>query len=65
MPVDSLFTELQQRKVVQVAVIYGALAWGVTEVTVTVVEQLFLPQWVPTLAVIFFVPGFPVAMFLA
>ncbi|MDJ0905272.1 MAG: tetratricopeptide repeat protein [Woeseiaceae bacterium] len=28
-------------------------------------EQLFLPQWVSTLAVIFFVVGFPVAMFLS
>jgi len=65
MPADSLFTELRQRKVVQVAAIYGALAWGVTEVLVTIVEQLFLPQWVSTLAVIFFVVGFPVAMFLA
>ncbi|MDH3939651.1 MAG: hypothetical protein OET46_01580, partial [Xanthomonadales bacterium] len=50
---------------VQTAAIYGAVAWGVTEVAVTVVEQLFLPQWVATLSVIGFVVGFPVAMFLA
>lgn len=49
----------------QAAAIYGAVAWGVTEVLVTVVDQLFLPQWVSTLAVIFFVVGFPVAMFLS
>jgi TolB-like protein/Tfp pilus assembly protein PilF len=61
----SLFTELRERKVVQVAAIYGAVAWGMTEVVVTIVQQLFLPQWVATLAVIFFVVGFPVAMFLA
>ena len=61
----SLFAELRERKVVQVAAIYGAVAWGVTEIVVTVVEQLFLPQWVATLAVIFFVVGFPVAMFLS
>ena len=61
----SLFSELRERKVVQSAAIYGAVAWGVTEVIVTVVEQLFLPQWVATLAVIFFVVGFPIAMFLA
>ena len=61
----SFFAELRKRKVVQVAAIYGAVAWGVTEVVVTVVEQLFLPQWVSTLAVIGFVVGFPVAMFLA
>jgi TolB-like protein len=61
----SFFSELRRRKVVQAAAIYGAIAWGVTEVAVTIVEQLFLPQWVSTLAVIFFVVGFPVAMFLA
>lgn len=59
------FSELRKRKVLQTAAIYGAIAWGVTEVVVTVVEQLFLPQWVATLAVIGFVVGFPVAMFLA
>ena len=57
--------ELRKRKVIQVAAIYGAIAWGVTEVVVVVVEQLFLPPWVSTLAVLGFVVGFPVAMFLA
>jgi TolB-like protein/thioredoxin-like negative regulator of GroEL len=61
----SLLRELRKRKVVQAAAIYGAVAWGVTEVLVTVAEQLFLPQWIPTLVVIGFVVGFPVAMFLA
>jgi TolB-like protein/Flp pilus assembly protein TadD len=65
MPDKSFFSELRRRKVVQAAAIYGAVAWGFTEVIVTVVEQLFLPQWVSTLAVIGFVVGFPVAMFLA
>ncbi len=62
---DSFYTELLKRKVVQAAAIYVAVAWGVTEILVTVVEQLFLPQWVSTLAVIGFVVGFPVTMFLA
>ncbi len=65
MPVESFFTELRKRKVVQTAAIYGALSWGVTEVVVTVVDQLFLPHWVSTLAVLLFVVGFPIAMFLA
>jgi len=65
MPEQSFFAELRKRKVVQAAAIYGVVAWSVTEVVVTVVEQLFLPQWVSTLAVIFFVVGFPVAMFLS
>jgi len=61
----SFFAELRKRKVLQVAAIYGAVAWGLTEVVVTIVAQLFLPQWVSTLAVIGFVVGFPVAMFLS
>ncbi|NIP19338.1 MAG: hypothetical protein GWM87_15145, partial [Xanthomonadales bacterium] len=65
MPGSSFFSELRRRKLVQAAAIYFAVAWGVTEVLVTVTEQLFLPQWVSTLAVIGFVVGFPVAMFLA
>jgi len=62
---SAFLRELRRRKVLQAAAIYGAVAWGVTEVVVTVVEQLFLPQWVATLAVIFFVVGFPIAMFLS
>jgi len=61
----SFFGELRKRKVLQAAAIYGAVSWGVTEIIVTVVEQLFLPQWISTLAVIGFVVGFPVAMFLS
>ncbi len=65
MPGSSFLGELRERKVPQAAAIYVAVAWGVTEIVVTVVEQLFLPQWVATLAVIVFVVGFPIAMFLA
>jgi TolB-like protein/Tfp pilus assembly protein PilF len=62
---NSFFRELRKRKVFQTAAIYVAVAFGVVEIMVTVVEQLFLPQWVSTLAVIGFVMGFPIAMFLA
>ena len=62
---ESFFTELRQRKVFQTAAVYIAVAWGATEILVTVVEQLFLPAWVSTLVVIIFMVGFPVAMFLA
>ena len=62
---DTFFSELRKRRVFRAAAIYGAVAWGLTEVIVTVVQQLFLPYWVSTLSVIIFVVGFPVAMFLA
>ncbi len=65
MPDRGFIAELRKRKVFQVAAIYSAVAWGVTEIAVTVVEQLFLPPWVSTLAVIGFVVGFPIAIFLA
>ncbi len=62
---QSYFAELRKRKVVRTALIYLAVAWGLTEGLVLIVDQLFLPQWVSTLAVILFVVGFPIAMFLA
>lgn len=65
MSARGFFGELRERKVFRAAAIYGAVAWGLTEVIVTIVEQLYLPPWVSTLAVIVFVVGFPIAMFLA
>ena len=65
MPDSGFIAELRKRKVFQVAAIYIAVAWGVTEIAVTVVDQLYLPPWVSTLAVIGFIVGFPIAMFLA
>lgn len=62
---NSFFEELRKRKVLQAAAIYFAVAWAMVEVVVTIVDQLFLPQWVSTLAVILFVTGFPIAMFLS
>jgi len=61
----SLFTELHKRKVVREVAIYVAVAWGVPETIVALVEQLFLPQWTFTLVIIFFGLGTPVAMFLS
>jgi TolB-like protein/tetratricopeptide (TPR) repeat protein len=61
----SFFVELRQRKVFQTAAGYVAVSWGATEILDTVSDRLFLPAWIPTLAVIAFVVGFPVAMFLA
>jgi len=62
---NSFFIELRKRKVFQTAALYIAVAWGATEILVTVAERLFMPAWIPTVVVIAFVVGFPVAMFLA
>ena len=65
MPDNTIFSELRKRKVFQTAALYIAVAWGATEMLVTVADRLFLPSWIGTLVVIAFVVGFPVAMFLA
>ena len=52
---DSFFSELRKRRVFRAAAVYVAVAWGLTEVIVTIVEQLFLPAWVATLSVNVFV----------
>tara|TARA_R110002049_G_scaffold21792_17_gene79155 strand:+ start:15622 stop:17697 length:2076 start_codon:yes stop_codon:yes gene_type:complete len=62
---NSFFEELRKRRVIKAAAIYGAIAWGITEIVVTVVDYVFLPPWLATLAVLAFIVGFPIAMFLA
>ncbi len=61
----SLFSELKKRRVYRVAVAYAVVAWGITEILDGVINGLGWPDWLATLAVILFVTGFPVAMFLA
>jgi TolB-like protein len=61
----SLFAELKKRRVYQSAAAYAVVAWGITEILDGVVAGLGWPDWLATLAVILFVTGFPVAMFLA
>jgi TolB-like protein len=61
----SLLSQLKERRVFRSAIAYAVVAWGVTEILNGVVEGLGWPDWLATLAVILFVTGFPVAMFLA
>lgn len=61
----SLFAELKKRRVYQSAAAYAVVAWGITEILDGIVSGLGWPDWLATLAVILFVTGFPVAMFLA
>ncbi len=61
-----LFAELGRRRVLQVALIYAAVAWSITEVVSFLIESLpIFPDWSQALVAIVFVVGFPVAMFLA
>jgi TolB-like protein len=62
----NLWSELRQRKVVQTAILYAAVAWALTEVFGFLIEAFpFLPEWTNTIVALLFVLGFPVAMFLA
>ncbi len=61
----SLFRDLQNRHVFKVAGIYIAVAWGATEILLTIIDRLRLPEYLGTVIVILFVVAFPVAMFLA
>ncbi|NIP18638.1 MAG: hypothetical protein GWM87_11100, partial [Xanthomonadales bacterium] len=64
-PGKSLFAELKERQVFQAAGAYAVVAWGATEILDGVISRFGWPDWIATLAVIIFVTGFPVAMFLA
>lgn len=61
----SLLAQLKERRVFRSAIAYAVVAWGITEILDGIVEGLGWPDWIATLAVILFVTGFPVAMFLA
>jgi TolB-like protein len=61
----SLLAQLKDRRVFRSAIAYAVVAWGATEILDGVISGLGWPDWLATLAVILFVMGFPVAMFLA
>lgn len=61
-----LWTELRERKVVRVAILYAAVAWALTEVLGFLIGAFpFLPEWANTVVALLFVLGFPVSVFLA
>ena len=58
--------ELSQRRVVQAAAVYFAVAWTLTEVLSFLFGAIpVFPEWTRTIVALLFVTGFPVAMFLA
>ena len=61
-----IFNELKQRKVLQTAAVYFAVAWGATEILAFLIERIpIFPAWTDMAIAILFVLGFPVAVFLA
>lgn len=61
----SLWEDLQQRRVVRAVIIYAVVGWGAFEVTETVVPYLNAPEWVPRVALILLLLGFPLVAGLA
>ncbi len=62
---ESFIHELGRRRIVQVALLYFAIAWTATEVLSFLFEAIpVFPAWSKTLVALLFVLGFPVAMLL-
>jgi adenylate cyclase len=57
--------ELRRRRVLQVAVIYAAVAWLVIQIAETSFPHLLLPDWAVTLVIVLALSGFPFALVLA
>jgi len=61
----NLFNELRRRKVIRVAVVYGATAFAVLQGADVLLPNLGVPEWVMPLLSAVVVLGFPIAMVLA
>jgi len=61
----SLWTELQRRKVVRVAVVYAVTAWLLIQIVTSVEAPLALPEWLDTFVIVVLAIGFPIALILS
>jgi len=61
----SFFKELQRRKVIRVAAVYGVTAWLLIQVADVVADPLRLPNWFSTAVIVLLALGLPVAIGLA
>ncbi len=65
-PAEDLLSELRRRRVPQVALVYAAVAWSITEVLTFLLEAVpVFPAGSKLLVAILFIVGFPVTMLLA
>jgi adenylate cyclase len=62
---QTLLAELRRRRVVRVALVYGAAAFAVLQLADIVVPALLLPGWTLTFVVVLTALGFPLAIALA
>ena len=64
-PNKSFLVQLQERKVIRVAVAYIVVGWIVMQVGEVTFESLGLPPWALTLMIVLVLLGFPIALVLA
>jgi TolB-like protein len=60
-----LLAELKRRQVFRAAAVYAVVAWGVIEVTATVLPIFLLPEWMVRAVAVVMVLGFPAVLSLA
>jgi TolB-like protein/lipopolysaccharide biosynthesis regulator YciM len=60
-----ILSELKERSIVQVSLVYVGLAWVLVQVADTMLETFEAPEWVMKVLILLLVVGFPVAIVLA
>jgi TolB-like protein/cytochrome c-type biogenesis protein CcmH/NrfG len=63
--VASFIRELQRRRVIRVALVYGVVAWALVQIADTTFPHLGMPGWAVTLVIALVLLGFPIALILA
>lgn len=61
----SVLGELNRRKMFQVAVVYMVVAWLIMQIVDVIHTPLRLPEWFPTVIIVFLAIGFPIAMIIS
>lgn len=61
----SVLGELKRRKMFQVAAVYLVVAWMIMQIVDVIHTPLRLPEWFPTVIIVFLAIGFPIAMIIS
>lgn len=62
MALRDLIREIHRRSLWQVLLIYLGASWAVLEATDLIAERLMLPEWIPGLALVLLIIGFPIVL---
>lgn len=64
-PKKSFFTELKERKVIRVGIVYLVVGWILMQIGEVTFEALQLPDWSLSLLIVLVLLGFPISLVLA